>query len=256
MGEISRRLNAEERAIETAPVSPATLAALIARIQDGTISNNAARQVFESLWSGEGESVGCADRGQGPQADGERHGRARTHPRRGAGRQSEKSVDEYRAGSATRPSRTRTVGRGHEGEQAPGAVRLGSATPVRHRRHSTSNAAFDLRFAASAQIGYSRAARQARIDLGDEVPLALMAPTCAASERRVLVSDITHRIDANWRGNNRFRREHAIRRTRLRRRVPHAQPADEPHLVERSRQARRRLARCYHLATPGVASLR
>ena len=55
MGEISRRLNAEERAIEDAPVAPTTLAALIARIQDGTISNNSARQVFEQLWTQGGE---------------------------------------------------------------------------------------------------------------------------------------------------------------------------------------------------------
>jgi aspartyl-tRNA(Asn)/glutamyl-tRNA(Gln) amidotransferase subunit B len=38
-------------------VSPATLGALINRIQDGTISNNAARQVFEALWTGEGADV-------------------------------------------------------------------------------------------------------------------------------------------------------------------------------------------------------
>jgi aspartyl-tRNA(Asn)/glutamyl-tRNA(Gln) amidotransferase subunit B len=57
MGEISRRLNAEEKGIEAAPVGPTLLAALIARIQDGTISNNAARQVFESLWSGEAADV-------------------------------------------------------------------------------------------------------------------------------------------------------------------------------------------------------
>jgi aspartyl-tRNA(Asn)/glutamyl-tRNA(Gln) amidotransferase subunit B len=50
MGEVSRRLNSEEIAIETAPVQPALLAALIQRIQDGTISNNAARQVFDHLW--------------------------------------------------------------------------------------------------------------------------------------------------------------------------------------------------------------
>ena len=52
MGEISRRLNAAEQTIEQAPVGPALLAALISRIQDGTISNNAARQVFEALWVG------------------------------------------------------------------------------------------------------------------------------------------------------------------------------------------------------------
>ncbi len=55
MGEVSRRLNAGELAIEQAPVSAAQLAALIGRISDNTISNNAARQVFEGLWNGEGE---------------------------------------------------------------------------------------------------------------------------------------------------------------------------------------------------------
>ena len=55
MGEISRRLNAEERGIEAVPVAPATLGALIARIQDGTISNNSAKQVFDALWTDGGE---------------------------------------------------------------------------------------------------------------------------------------------------------------------------------------------------------
>ena len=55
MGEVSRRLNAGELAIEQAPVSAAQLAALIGRISDNTISNNAARQVFEGLWQGEGD---------------------------------------------------------------------------------------------------------------------------------------------------------------------------------------------------------
>jgi aspartyl-tRNA(Asn)/glutamyl-tRNA(Gln) amidotransferase subunit B len=31
------------------------LAALLERVRDNTISNNAAKQVFESLWAGEGE---------------------------------------------------------------------------------------------------------------------------------------------------------------------------------------------------------
>jgi len=55
MGEVSRRLNASELDIEQAPVSAAQLAALIGRISDNTISNNAARQVFEGLWNREGE---------------------------------------------------------------------------------------------------------------------------------------------------------------------------------------------------------
>jgi aspartyl-tRNA(Asn)/glutamyl-tRNA(Gln) amidotransferase subunit B len=34
-----------------------TLAALIGRIADGTISNNAGKQVFDALWTGEGQDV-------------------------------------------------------------------------------------------------------------------------------------------------------------------------------------------------------
>ncbi len=56
-GEIARRLNAQDMAIEVAPVSAVQLAQLLARIADGTVSNNAARQVFEALWSGEASDV-------------------------------------------------------------------------------------------------------------------------------------------------------------------------------------------------------
>lgn len=57
MGEISRRLNTEEIGIDAVKVSSDQLAALIKRISDGTISNNAAKQVFEALWTGEGSHV-------------------------------------------------------------------------------------------------------------------------------------------------------------------------------------------------------
>jgi aspartyl-tRNA(Asn)/glutamyl-tRNA(Gln) amidotransferase subunit B len=57
MGEVSRRLNAGEIGIEQAPVTSAQLAALITRIADGTISNNAARQVFDALWAAESTDV-------------------------------------------------------------------------------------------------------------------------------------------------------------------------------------------------------
>jgi aspartyl-tRNA(Asn)/glutamyl-tRNA(Gln) amidotransferase subunit B len=57
MGELSRRLNADERGIDQAPVAAGQLAQLIARISDGTISNNAARQVFDALWTGEAGDV-------------------------------------------------------------------------------------------------------------------------------------------------------------------------------------------------------
>jgi aspartyl-tRNA(Asn)/glutamyl-tRNA(Gln) amidotransferase subunit B len=57
MGEVSRRLNTEDMGIDAAPLKAVQLAALIGRIVDNTISNNAARQVFEALWSGEGSDV-------------------------------------------------------------------------------------------------------------------------------------------------------------------------------------------------------
>ncbi|MBT0570063.1 Asp-tRNA(Asn)/Glu-tRNA(Gln) amidotransferase subunit GatB [Curvibacter sp. CHRR-16] len=57
MGEVSRRLNVDEIGIEQCPVNPAQLASLIARIADGTISNNAGKQVFDALWTGEGSEV-------------------------------------------------------------------------------------------------------------------------------------------------------------------------------------------------------
>jgi aspartyl-tRNA(Asn)/glutamyl-tRNA(Gln) amidotransferase subunit B len=51
MGEVSRRLNLAEADIRACPVTAAQLAQLISRIQDGTISNNAARQVLDVLWA-------------------------------------------------------------------------------------------------------------------------------------------------------------------------------------------------------------
>jgi aspartyl-tRNA(Asn)/glutamyl-tRNA(Gln) amidotransferase subunit B len=55
MGEVSRRQNSSEVAVAQLPVSSAILASLIGRIADGTISNNAAKQVFDTLWSEGGE---------------------------------------------------------------------------------------------------------------------------------------------------------------------------------------------------------
>ncbi len=65
MGEVSRRLNAEERDMADVPVSAAQLAALIARIADGTVSNNAAKQVMDALWSGEGSDVDAVIQAKG-----------------------------------------------------------------------------------------------------------------------------------------------------------------------------------------------
>jgi aspartyl-tRNA(Asn)/glutamyl-tRNA(Gln) amidotransferase subunit B len=52
MGEVSRRLNNEEKDIAQVPVSADTLAALLKCIADGTVSNNAAKQVMDALWKG------------------------------------------------------------------------------------------------------------------------------------------------------------------------------------------------------------
>jgi aspartyl-tRNA(Asn)/glutamyl-tRNA(Gln) amidotransferase subunit B len=54
MGEVSRRLNAAEISIEKAPVDAVMLGAVITRVSEGVISNNAAKQVFDALWSEEG----------------------------------------------------------------------------------------------------------------------------------------------------------------------------------------------------------
>ncbi|CAD5373182.1 Aspartyl/glutamyl-tRNA(Asn/Gln) amidotransferase subunit B [Rubrivivax sp. A210] len=53
MGELSKRLNAEGREIAAVALAPATLAALIRRVADGTVSHNGARQVFDALWAGD-----------------------------------------------------------------------------------------------------------------------------------------------------------------------------------------------------------
>jgi aspartyl-tRNA(Asn)/glutamyl-tRNA(Gln) amidotransferase subunit B len=53
MGEVSRRLNSGELSIAQLPVSAEQLGALITRISDNTLSNNAGKQVFDALWNGE-----------------------------------------------------------------------------------------------------------------------------------------------------------------------------------------------------------
>jgi aspartyl-tRNA(Asn)/glutamyl-tRNA(Gln) amidotransferase subunit B len=50
-GEISARLNREDKNIADAPIAPMQLAVLIGRIVDGTISNSAAKQIFDHLWT-------------------------------------------------------------------------------------------------------------------------------------------------------------------------------------------------------------
>jgi aspartyl-tRNA(Asn)/glutamyl-tRNA(Gln) amidotransferase subunit B len=57
MGEYARSVNNGEGSFESPPVSAEQLAALIGRIADGTISNNAGKQVFDALWTGAGQTV-------------------------------------------------------------------------------------------------------------------------------------------------------------------------------------------------------
>ena len=56
MGSVAAKLNAEDKRIEHSPISPLSLAMLLKRIGDSTISNNAAKQVFEAMWAGEGDA--------------------------------------------------------------------------------------------------------------------------------------------------------------------------------------------------------
>jgi len=57
LGEVARRLNAAGASAFQPAVDAARLAQLLARIADGSLSNNAARQVFDALWRGESEDV-------------------------------------------------------------------------------------------------------------------------------------------------------------------------------------------------------
>ena len=57
MGELSRRLNADEIGIERCPVQPDQLGWMIGQISNGTISNSGGRTVLDTLWSGSNSAV-------------------------------------------------------------------------------------------------------------------------------------------------------------------------------------------------------
>ncbi len=61
-GELSAALNRDGLALAASPVSPALLAGLIRRIQDGTISGKIAKTVFDGLWAGEGDADAVIER--------------------------------------------------------------------------------------------------------------------------------------------------------------------------------------------------
>ena len=57
VGELLARLNKTETSIDQCPVSPQQLSDLARKIADGSISNNAGKQVFDALWTNEGQDV-------------------------------------------------------------------------------------------------------------------------------------------------------------------------------------------------------
>ena len=56
LGDVSGRLNESGLAADAAPVTPAALSGLLARIADGTISGKMAKDVFAAMWAGEGDA--------------------------------------------------------------------------------------------------------------------------------------------------------------------------------------------------------
>ena len=56
LGEITSKLNQENITFENIPISSADLTGLLARVSDKTISNKIAKEVFNSIWLGEGNA--------------------------------------------------------------------------------------------------------------------------------------------------------------------------------------------------------
>ncbi len=55
-GELAAALNKENLSIIESPISAEQLGRLLMRVNDGTISNNIAKQIFTAIWQGEGET--------------------------------------------------------------------------------------------------------------------------------------------------------------------------------------------------------
>ena len=60
-GNLAAKLNAEDKSINDSPITTIQLAQLLKRITDNTVSNNAAKQVFEALWNAEGNVDGIIE---------------------------------------------------------------------------------------------------------------------------------------------------------------------------------------------------
>ena len=56
LGEVSAKLNSEDKPLAQSPVTAEQLGGLIARIKDNTISNKIGKQVFEAMWQKQGDA--------------------------------------------------------------------------------------------------------------------------------------------------------------------------------------------------------
>lgn len=56
-GELSGALNRESLSIANSPISARQLGELVSRVLDGTINGKAAKEIFQALWNGQGESA-------------------------------------------------------------------------------------------------------------------------------------------------------------------------------------------------------
>ena len=95
-GEIARRLNQQDIGITDAPVTAAHLGKLIQRISDDTISNNAARTVFDALWTGESQDVDAVIEAKGLKQMSDSGALEKIID--GVLATNQKNIDEYRAG--------------------------------------------------------------------------------------------------------------------------------------------------------------
>jgi aspartyl-tRNA(Asn)/glutamyl-tRNA(Gln) amidotransferase subunit B len=62
LGELAAALNRDGRDIAQSPVAAGTLAGLLRRLADGTLSGKLAKEVFEAMWTGEAGGEDAADR--------------------------------------------------------------------------------------------------------------------------------------------------------------------------------------------------
>ena len=94
------------------PLTTAQLATMLARIADGTISNNAAKQVFDALWQGEGSDVDAIIESRGLKQMND-SGALENHRRSHCSQPRQRGAIQGRQGQGVQ----RTGGPGHEGQQ-------------------------------------------------------------------------------------------------------------------------------------------